>query len=250
MSTQAKLRRGTTLEHSTFTGALAEITVDTDKKTVVVHDGVTVGGAGLLRSDQARGMTLTEYFLVSGTYTIANKPGLKRIRVHAYGGGAGGTNGAPYGGGGGGQGAHGFVELDVSQLATNTAVTIGAGGAASAVGGTTTFGTFISAGGGVVGAASGAYYGAPGGKGGTATGTNVIDLGSDAGSPCQYAYQAANRACGGSGGGSGGGVGVNGGTGSAGTGVSGGGGAGSGQAGVGGAGAHGHVMIEEIYGEV
>lgn len=44
---QIQRRRGTTAEHSTFTGALGELTVDTDKKTVVVHDGSTAGGSPL-----------------------------------------------------------------------------------------------------------------------------------------------------------------------------------------------------------
>lgn len=44
MATQVQLRRGTTTEHSSFTGASGEVTVDTTKKTLVVHDGVTVGG--------------------------------------------------------------------------------------------------------------------------------------------------------------------------------------------------------------
>lgn len=44
MSVQVKTRRGTTAEHSSFTGAEGEITVDTDKKALVVHDGITVGG--------------------------------------------------------------------------------------------------------------------------------------------------------------------------------------------------------------
>jgi len=44
MATELKLRRGTTAQHSTFTGAEAEVTVDTDKETVVVHDGSTAGG--------------------------------------------------------------------------------------------------------------------------------------------------------------------------------------------------------------
>jgi Major tropism determinant N-terminal domain len=39
-----KFRRGTTLEHTTFAGAEGELTVDTDKHCVVVHDGHTVGG--------------------------------------------------------------------------------------------------------------------------------------------------------------------------------------------------------------
>lgn len=47
MATQLKLRRGTTVQHSTFTGASGEVTIDTDKKTAVVHDGVTAGGVPL-----------------------------------------------------------------------------------------------------------------------------------------------------------------------------------------------------------
>ena len=44
MSTQVKLRRGTSLEHETFTGASAELTVDTTEQELVLHDGVTPGG--------------------------------------------------------------------------------------------------------------------------------------------------------------------------------------------------------------
>lgn len=44
MGTQIQRRRGTTLQHASFAGALGEITVDTDKSALVVHDGVTVGG--------------------------------------------------------------------------------------------------------------------------------------------------------------------------------------------------------------
>ena len=51
MATQVQNRRGTTAQHSTFTGAVGEVTVDTDKETVVVHDGSTAGGAPLMRED-------------------------------------------------------------------------------------------------------------------------------------------------------------------------------------------------------
>ena len=44
MAKQLQLRRGTTAQHSTFTGAAGEVTIDTDKDVVVVHDGATVGG--------------------------------------------------------------------------------------------------------------------------------------------------------------------------------------------------------------
>ena len=50
-------RRGTTSQHSTFTGLLAELTVDTDKNTVVVHDGSLAGGYPLAR---AKDGTLTD----------------------------------------------------------------------------------------------------------------------------------------------------------------------------------------------
>jgi hypothetical protein len=50
MATQVQLRRGTTSQHNTFTGAVGEITVDTTLKTIRVHDGVTAGGVPLLSS--------------------------------------------------------------------------------------------------------------------------------------------------------------------------------------------------------
>lgn len=51
MTTTVKRRGGTTAEHKTFTGASREITIDTDKKTVVVHDGKAKGGFPLARED-------------------------------------------------------------------------------------------------------------------------------------------------------------------------------------------------------
>ena len=44
MAKQLQLRKGTAAEHSTFTGANGEVTVDTTNKTLRVHDGTTVGG--------------------------------------------------------------------------------------------------------------------------------------------------------------------------------------------------------------
>ena len=51
MARLLKLRRGTTSQHSSFTGAEGECTVDTTKDTLVVHDGSTAGGRPLLRQD-------------------------------------------------------------------------------------------------------------------------------------------------------------------------------------------------------
>lgn len=47
MSTAIQFRRGTTTNHSGFAGLLGELTVDTTKKTVIVHDGSTLGGTPL-----------------------------------------------------------------------------------------------------------------------------------------------------------------------------------------------------------
>jgi hypothetical protein len=44
MPKQVRFRRGTTSQHSAFTGADGEVTVDTDKRCLVIHDGVTAGG--------------------------------------------------------------------------------------------------------------------------------------------------------------------------------------------------------------
>jgi len=49
MAKRLQLRGGTTAEHSTFTGAIREVTVDTDKDTLVVHDGSTAGGFPLAK---------------------------------------------------------------------------------------------------------------------------------------------------------------------------------------------------------
>jgi len=49
MAKRLQLRGGTTSQHSTFTGAIREVTVDTDKDTLVVHDGSTAGGFPLAK---------------------------------------------------------------------------------------------------------------------------------------------------------------------------------------------------------
>ena len=50
MAKKLQLRGGTTSEHSSFTGAVREVTVDTDKDVVVVHDGSTAGGFPSVKS--------------------------------------------------------------------------------------------------------------------------------------------------------------------------------------------------------
>lgn len=61
MAKQVQRRRGTTSQHSSFTGAVGETTVDTDKSVVVVHDGSTAGGFPLMKDDMSNydGTTIT-----------------------------------------------------------------------------------------------------------------------------------------------------------------------------------------------
>lgn len=81
--TQVQRRRGTTAEHATFTGAVGELTVDLNKKTVVVHDGVTPGGNPLPTqfSPSFQGDTAVERDLdvgrdaaVGGALTVGGSP--------------------------------------------------------------------------------------------------------------------------------------------------------------------------------
>jgi hypothetical protein len=66
MSFAFQRRRGTTSQHASFTGLNAELTVDTDKKTVVVHDGSTAGGTPLAKErNPLNAQTGTTYTLAA-----------------------------------------------------------------------------------------------------------------------------------------------------------------------------------------
>jgi len=53
MATELQFRRGTTTEHDSFTGAQSEVTHDTDRNALVVHDGSTQGGHPVARFDES-----------------------------------------------------------------------------------------------------------------------------------------------------------------------------------------------------
>lgn len=61
-----QIRRGTTAQNDNFTGMPGEITMDTDSKTVRIHDGETLGGFALQRADSAATNT--------GTFDITSVP--------------------------------------------------------------------------------------------------------------------------------------------------------------------------------
>lgn len=46
-----QVRRGTTAQHDNFTGMPGEITMDTDEKTLRIHDGSSAGGYDIARAD-------------------------------------------------------------------------------------------------------------------------------------------------------------------------------------------------------
>ena len=230
MAKQLQLRRGTTAEHSSFTGEVGELTIDTDKDTAVVHDNYQAGGFPLLRedlnnlannsisvgkiaatgtygqvvqvNDAATGLEIAEHGVVScQTFTASgtwNKPtGIRYVRVQLVGGGGGGGGHGESGGGGG------YAEkiIDVRSISSVT-VTVGTGGGAVTYhqaggnGTTTSFGSHLSGGGGY-GAIR--QHGHSGGAGGLGSGGNVnIGGGGGAGHSPGAAGQGGNSYFGGS----------------------------------------------------
>ena len=51
MATQVQFRRGTTAQNNSFTGAVGELSIDTEVKAIRIHDGSTAGGFGVAKSD-------------------------------------------------------------------------------------------------------------------------------------------------------------------------------------------------------
>lgn len=84
MAIEIQSRQGTTTEHNSFTGAVGEVTVDTTKDVVVVHDGVTVGGhpvaaranadgsIELIKKDGTSAGTINSLGLFNNTLTSTN----------------------------------------------------------------------------------------------------------------------------------------------------------------------------------
>lgn len=74
MAKQIQLRRGTTAENNGFTGAVGEVSVDTDKDVLVVHDGVTTGGFPVAARANA-----------NGTISLIKKDGTSAGSINATG---------------------------------------------------------------------------------------------------------------------------------------------------------------------
>jgi hypothetical protein len=93
MATQVQWRGGSTAEHAAFTGAAREVTVDTQKQTLVLHDGSTAGGRPLLREDGSNaalslGSAGTPSLKFTGdTNTGIYSPGADQVAVSTNGAG-------------------------------------------------------------------------------------------------------------------------------------------------------------------
>jgi hypothetical protein len=75
MATQVQFRRGTTSQNNAFTGAIGEITYDTQVKTLRLHDGTTAGGGSTLVT-LAASQTLTNKTLSTSSVWNGSAIGL------------------------------------------------------------------------------------------------------------------------------------------------------------------------------
>jgi hypothetical protein len=91
MSTQVQIRRGNTAQTSVFTGAVAEITIDTDKKTLVVHDGTNSGGFALARESALSSNSVfsqASFNTANAAFIAANTPSHVANSASIYANGA------------------------------------------------------------------------------------------------------------------------------------------------------------------
>jgi hypothetical protein len=79
MATQVQFRRGTTTQNNAFTGAIGEITYDSEAKTLRLHDGSTSGGGSIVTIN-AGAQTLTNKTMSTNSVWQGTAVGL------AYGG--------------------------------------------------------------------------------------------------------------------------------------------------------------------
>jgi hypothetical protein len=89
MATEVRLRRGTTAQNNAFTGALGEVTFDSDLKELRAHDGVTPGGFNIGKKD------LPVFDTVTAASTARIPPGISGVVLNGRGV-AGDGGGATY----------------------------------------------------------------------------------------------------------------------------------------------------------
>jgi len=68
MATQVQFRRGTTTQNNAFTGAIGEITYDTEIETLRLHDGSTPGGGAIVTTTTASQTLLNKVLSTGSTW--------------------------------------------------------------------------------------------------------------------------------------------------------------------------------------
>ena len=155
-----------------------------DAKQLFIYDGSTWQ---VLATSATNSYSLvgTDIFTSSGTFTKADYPWLRaiKVRVQGAGGGGGGVGGVANSGGAGGGGG-GYAEVfitDIAGLSASITVTRGAGGAGGigdangSDGGSSSFGSLATGNGGSFGLSGGTSTASPaGGNGGSGTASGGI----------------------------------------------------------------------------
>ena len=156
------------------------VVVDYGQTSIVTGNIATFAGAPFISTklpQQTPGTRNLAVFTPStqGNWTVP--AGISTVRLKVWGGGGAGGSGFSGAGGGGGGGGYceGFVPVSPGQTYF---VTVGNGGIGSGTpGGTSKFGTSISATGGTAGANGASGVGAAGGAGGTGAGGLIVQAG-------------------------------------------------------------------------
>lgn len=170
----------------------SEATTGTDTAKAVTPAGLTAAIASALSDalDTSYKYVSTIYYDGNGTFTKADYPGIRAVRVRCVGGGGGGggakaaasSQHASGGGGGGGGYAESF--LLASALGASETVTVGLGGVgvsaqSGTTGGESSFGSLCSAWGGDPGSVGNSVATAAIGQGGWGGTLGIGDLGAD-----------------------------------------------------------------------
>jgi len=89
MPTQVQFRRGTTTQNNLFTGAAGEVSIDTDKDALRIHDGLVPGGFEQAKADLTNvsgavnlnlsGITTTNSLSIGSTQVISSARQLQNI---------------------------------------------------------------------------------------------------------------------------------------------------------------------------
>ena len=122
MSTQVQYRRGTGAQNDAFTGALAEITVDTTNGTLRVHNGVTAGGSNIATVSYVDNAisSLSANSITDGTSSVAIIEANGNIRANVGGGTVGLFSSTGLLVTGSIEATGGFIGLDATKIESGT----------------------------------------------------------------------------------------------------------------------------------